>query len=131
MRESWCAMARDGGVPEGSPVGGRDPATGARAAGAEIGRRRVNEAIDRGGGSEVPRVFVCECGRIGCNTTLRLGLDEYENVRTSFERFLVVPGHAVAHTDDVLERHATHHVVARRASACRRTREADERRPVE
>src|SRR3954465_13973436 len=131
MGEPWCAMAQEGEVPREPPAGPRDPRLERRVAGGEISRRRVNEAIDRGGWSGAPRAFVCECGRIGCNTTLRLGLEEYENVRTSFERFLVAPGHAVASIDEVRERHGGHHVVVRRTPARERVREADRRGPDE
>lgn len=129
MGESWWAMAQEGEGPREPPVGRSDSTSERRVARGEINRRRVNEAIDRGGRSGAPRVFVCECGRIGCNTTVRLSLDEYENVRTSFERFLVAPGHDVAGIEDVIERYGSHHVVAKRATARELARDADERRP--
>ena len=110
-----CAMAQEDQIPPEPPFG-RSRASERRVAGAEVSRRRVNEAIDRGGRSDAPRVFMCECGRVGCNTTLTLGLGEYDNVRTSFERFLVAPGHDVHLIHDVLERHGSHDVVARRGA---------------
>jgi hypothetical protein len=83
-----------------------------RVAKQEINGRRVNEAIERGRLEESgPASFVCECGRIGCNVTLTLSLDEYEAVRTNFDRFVVVPGHELPPVDMVVERHAGYVVV--------------------
>jgi hypothetical protein len=62
-----------------------------RAAAAEVNGRRVNEAIERGTHAAAA-VFVCECGNLGCNATMELTITAYENVRSGFDRFLVVPG---------------------------------------
>jgi hypothetical protein len=80
----------------------------------ESNGRRVNEAIQRGRRERGHAVFVCECGRIGCSTTLRLTLDEYEKVRTSFDRFLLTDGHETLEIEDVVERHAEYIVVRKR-----------------
>lgn len=37
--------------------------------------------------------FLCECGDEACLETMRLHLEEYEAVRGSPHRFLIVPGH--------------------------------------
>jgi hypothetical protein len=37
--------------------------------------------------------FLCECGAVACLETIRLHLEEYEAVRVSPHRFIVVPGH--------------------------------------
>jgi hypothetical protein len=37
--------------------------------------------------------FLCECGDEACIETVRLDLKEYEAVRASTHRFLMVPGH--------------------------------------
>jgi hypothetical protein len=37
--------------------------------------------------------FLCECGDHACLETIRLDLDEYEAVRVSPHRFVMVPGH--------------------------------------
>ena len=85
-----------------------------RAAAAEINGRRVNEAIERGADGAGKAVFVCECGHLGCSETVELSLTEYEEVRTGFERFLVVPGHQIGDIEDVVEQHRSFLVVAKR-----------------
>jgi hypothetical protein len=37
--------------------------------------------------------FLCECGRIDCETTIQLGLSEYEVIRSSPNLFAIAPGH--------------------------------------
>ncbi|HJZ35308.1 MAG TPA: hypothetical protein VJ204_03460 [Solirubrobacterales bacterium] len=86
----------------------------ARAASAEINGRRVNEAIERGTESAREAVFVCECGNLGCTATVELTIAEYEQVRSSFDRFLVIPGHEIESVEDVVERHDSYLVVAKR-----------------
>jgi hypothetical protein len=83
-----------------------------RVAKQEINRRRVNEAIERGRLEDTAAgSFICECGRIGCNVTLTLTRDQYEAVRTSFDRFVVIPGHEQPPVDVVVERHDGYSVV--------------------
>jgi hypothetical protein len=98
-----------------------------RAAAAEINARRVNEAIERGARGTGPAVFVCECGNPGCTETVELTLDEYEAVRSGFERFLVLPGHQIEEIEDVAERHASYLVVAKRDEAAEMAYAADDR----
>jgi hypothetical protein len=86
----------------------------ARAASAEINGRRVNEAIERGTESARGAVFVCECGNLGCTATVELTIAEYELVRSSFDRFLVLPGHEIESVEDVVERHDGYLVVVKR-----------------
>lgn len=85
-----------------------------RAAAAEVNGRRVNEAIERGAPDTGTAVFVCECGTLGCNATVELTIPEYEGVRSGFQRFLVVPGHELEEIEDVVERHPSYLVVAKR-----------------
>jgi hypothetical protein len=47
--------------------------------------------------------FVCECGNDDCDTTIRVPLDTYAEVRTDAKLFLVVPGHEVPDTEDVVD----------------------------
>src|SRR4051794_36562783 len=86
-----------------------------RLASIEVNGRRVNEAIERGvSGSESGSIaFVCECGHVGCNATVELGISDYESVRSNFDRFLVVPGHEIAMVDEVVERHSDYVVVVK------------------
>ena len=81
---------------------------------AEINGRRVNEAIERGERRAADAVFVCECGNLGCTTTIELSIDSYEAVRTDFDRFLIVPGHEIAEVDEVVEQHRGYLVVVKR-----------------
>jgi hypothetical protein len=85
-----------------------------RAAAAEVNGRQVNEAIERGTRTATAAVFVCECGNLGCNSTVELTISSYESVRSGFERFLVVPGHELEDIEDIVERHETYLVVAKR-----------------
>jgi hypothetical protein len=101
-----------------------------RIANAEINGRRVNEAIERGEGDPGPAVFVCECGHLGCSSTVELEIAEYEAVRANFDRFLVIPGHEIEEVDRVVERHPEYLVVVKPEEGAReRAREADERTP--
>jgi hypothetical protein len=93
-----------------------EPRFVARAASAEVNGRRVNEAIERGTGAAQDAVFVCECGNLGCTDTVELTIAEYEMVRSSFDRFLVIPGHEIESVEDVVERHDGYLVVVKRDS---------------
>lgn len=85
-----------------------------RAAAAEINGRQVNEAIERGTRAAGTAVFVCECGHLGCNATVEMTVEEYERVRSGFDRFLVLRGHEIESIEDVVERHPQYLVVAKR-----------------
>jgi hypothetical protein len=91
-----------------------DPPPVEQAAAAEINGRRVNEAIERGAQGTGTAVFVCECGNLGCSETVELDIADYEAVRSGFERFLVVPDHQIEGIEEVVERHDTYLVVAKR-----------------
>ena len=59
--------------------------------------REVNErvrevvALPLTAGEQVE--FLCECGDEACIETIRLDLEEYEAVRASTRRFIMLPGH--------------------------------------
>jgi hypothetical protein len=93
---------------------GTDGRNVARAAAAEVNGRQVNEAIERGTKEAGSAVFVCECGKLGCTSTVELTIADYEEVRSGFERFLVIPGHELEDIEDVIERHDGYLVVAKR-----------------
>lgn len=99
-----------------------------RAARAEVNGRRVNEAIERGQDGGGSAVFVCECGYVGCSTTVELDISEYEAVRTDFDRFLVIPGHEIEEVDRVVERHQSHLVVVKREPDARALAHATDER---
>lgn len=99
-----------------------------RAAAAEINGRRINEAIEPRGRGDAAAVFVCECGYLGCSETVKIEVAEYEAVRTSFDRFLVVPGHEIEEVDRVVERHGNYLVVVKRAPEAREMAQASDER---
>ena len=92
----------------------------------EINGRRVNEAIARGRQTGEPATFVCECGRLGCNTTLTLSLQDYEAARTGFERFVLVPGHELVDVERVVDRGDGYVIVVKEGEAAEMAREAQE-----
>jgi hypothetical protein len=97
---------------------------------AEINGRRVNEAIERGEGGGDSAVFLCECGHLGCNSTIELKIADYEEVRKNFDRFFVIPGHEIEAVDRVVERHPEHLVVIKPDQGARESaHQADERTP--
>jgi anti-sigma regulatory factor (Ser/Thr protein kinase) len=99
---------------EAPPSAGAKGAAWDRRIGAlQVNGRRVNEAIERGVSFARPRVFVCECGRVGCNTTIALSVAQYGAARIDFDRFLVAPHHHLPDVDRVIERHDRYLIVAR------------------
>lgn len=101
-----------------------------RAAAAEINGRQVNEAIEPRDPSSGTAVFVCECGHFGCSETVEIPVAEYEEVRTGFARFLVVPGHEIDEVDKVVERRRGYLIVVKREPEAREmARASDERSP--
>lgn len=115
------------GMKAAGSTSGSEP-FGRRAAALEVNGRRVNEAIERGGRDSGGAVFVCECGYLGCNETVELSTSEYEAVRSSFDRFLVVPGHEIAAVDQVVERHSGYFVVVKRQPEAREMASASDER---
>jgi len=55
--------------------------------------------------------FRCECGRLDCDATISLTVEEYELVRADNDRFAVSPGHEEAELERALERTARYVVV--------------------
>jgi len=47
--------------------------------------------------------FLCECGDGDCDTTVRVPLDSYSSVRADDKLFIVVPGHQIPDTEDVVD----------------------------
>jgi hypothetical protein len=91
-----------------------DPQLLRRATLAETNSRQVNEAIERDDAEGAYGLFLCECGHVGCSTTIRIPLAVYEETRTAFERFILAPGHEIAAVDEVLERSPGYLLVAKR-----------------
>lgn len=97
-----------------------DAAVEARIARNEVVFRRVNEAREAPDEAPTRRIgFVCECGRLGCTEIVEVTRDEYEAVRTSFDRFLLLPGHDTPGTESVVEEH-DHYIVVEKEGLARR-----------
>lgn len=99
-----------------------------RAVSAEINGRRVNEAIERGRGRSETAIFVCECGYVDCSTTIALTIDEYEAVRTDFDRFLLAPSHEIDGVDAVVEQYPSYLVVVKLGREAKERSEATDSR---
>ena len=71
--------------------------------------REVNERIAEIASSAArdPHEFLCECSRRDCTETLALSLPDYKRVRSSPNRFVILPGHDCAEIDRIVE---TRHV---------------------
>jgi hypothetical protein len=50
-----------------------------------------------------PIDFLCECSREDCTETVPLALDEYDGVRSSPTRFVIVPGHETLEVEQVVD----------------------------
>ena len=92
--------------------------------------REINEGIERGqwpGEEDSPVSFRCECARLGCNDLLELSPREYERVRSTPHRFMVVPGHERLDTEIVVERRPGYLVVEKLGPAGEKAEETDPR----
>jgi hypothetical protein len=79
--------------------------------------RTVNEAIERGLRSrDEPIGFACECGRLRCTEILELGHQDYEAVRSSPRRFVIVDGHQTR-VDETVDRLGDYAVVLKTGEA--------------
>jgi hypothetical protein len=73
----------------------------------EAAYRKVNEAIEAGAKHSGPGAAFavrCECGSIGCNRLIELTVAEYEAVRASPRRFVLLHGHEIPEVETVVER---------------------------
>lgn len=76
-----------------------------RAARAQSLSREANERI-RALPNRPPAIFdlfICECCLDGCTATVSLTADEYAAIRSHPARFVVVPGHADARVERVVD----------------------------
>jgi hypothetical protein len=97
-----------------------DEGTERRAAHNESIFREANEAIERGlwpGEDHAAVRFRCECSRLECNQALELSLSDYERVRESPNRFVLLPGHELPEVELVVERQPGFVVVEKRGAA--------------
>lgn len=80
----------------------------ARIARNEAAFRSLNEQLVSGPhkmprGEEDLAGFVCECGDAECTAVVRMSIAKYEEIRSHPRRFLLVPGHELPDTEDVVE----------------------------
>jgi hypothetical protein len=84
----------------------------------EVAFRRVNEAIEPDHAAPGRRItFVCECGQLSCTDLVAMTREDYEGVRTDFDRFLVLPGHEDPAAETVVEEQDGFYVVEKQGSA--------------
>lgn len=73
----------------------------------EASFRELNDRLDsdvhRGNTEPDFAGFVCECGNEDCDTTIRVALDSYAEVRRDDKLFMIVPGHEVPGAEDVVD----------------------------
>jgi hypothetical protein len=111
-------------------IGDMDEGLQRRVAGNEALFREVNEAIERGqwpGEEDSPAAFRCECARLDCNKLISLTPREYERVRATPRRFLVIPGHEVKELETVVGTGSGYIVVEKRDEAGRLAEASDPR----
>ncbi len=92
--------------------------------------RETNEAIERGQWRDEPDRLVrfrCECSRLECSEAVPLTLAEYEQVRSSPRRFLLVPGHELPAVEAVVSSTERYVVVEKLDTAGKTAAAADPR----
>ena len=85
----------------------------------EVSFRSLNETIERaaeGNGHHRAR-FLCECTDKDCSEVLELTLEEYEGLRKSHSRFLVVRGHEDERIEIIVERNGSYSIVEKTGEA--------------
>jgi hypothetical protein len=79
--------------------------------------RELNESLEthvHGGRSATDLAgFVCECGELDCEATVRLELSDYETTRRDPRQFVLVPGHELPDAEDVV-RNGDGYIVVRK-----------------
>jgi hypothetical protein len=55
--------------------------------------------------------FLCECGTLGCETTIRISAHEYSSVRAEPTRFVTAVGHFAPIVDVVVEKDERYWIV--------------------
>jgi hypothetical protein len=90
--------------------------------------RQVNEELEAL--EQVTRVteetlgVVCECGDLRCRERIEMPAREYEAVRGEGDLFLVIPGHEIPDTEDVVRRSERYYVVRKREGEAARLSKA-------
>lgn len=91
--------------------------------------RTLNEEVQRlkrGFGESPENSFhiVCECGDADCQERFVVLGSDYETVRRDSSTFLVVPGHEIPSTEEVIESTAAYNVVRKRPGTPQRIAQA-------
>jgi hypothetical protein len=94
----------------------RERLEGATEAGTQRARkqslyREVNERIEAFALDDSSAGFVCECVREECDKRVPLTLEEYERIRSSPNRFVVLAGHQDSEVEGVVEANGRYLVV--------------------
>src|SRR3982074_2664737 len=92
--------------------------------------REVNEAIERGqwpGEEDERKAFRCECARLDCSELISLTPREYERIRSTARRFVIVTGHEVDGVETVVETGDGYAVVEKRDEEGRLAEASDPR----
>jgi len=94
--------------------------------------RELNERLEanvhRGRTEPEYAGFVCECGDGGCDMTVRVPLDAYEAVRQNSRDFIVVTGHELQDSEDVIDEGIGFLVVRKHEDAADIVEDRSERR---
>jgi hypothetical protein len=56
-------------------------------------------------------LFVCECARLYCIEQIELAVDDFDEICSVPDRFLVIPGHETVELERVVSRDALYYVV--------------------
>jgi hypothetical protein len=83
----------------------------------------VNQTFQVGGRTE----FLCECSREECKEPVSISLEEYEQVRQSPTRFIVLPGHEDESVERVVEANDRYVIVEKVGDAAEEAEDLDAR----
>jgi hypothetical protein len=80
--------------------------------------RQVNEAREQASASsgETKLEFVCECWDPDCTSRIAMTAQEFERVRQSPDRYIVLPGHELPTIERVVEDRGAFEVVEKDAA---------------
>ena len=75
-------------------------------------RGQIEDAVTSG--RLVP--FLCECSDERCMERMEMTLDDYQRLRADADTFAVLPGHAAAQGEVVVQERGSFHVVRKEAA---------------
>lgn len=94
--------------------------------------RELNESLERSVHRGRPDSdfagFVCECGNVECDETVRVDLPAYERVRQDSQQFILVPGHDAPDVESVVDRSEGYVVVRKHVEVGPIVEQTDPRR---